>query len=308
MAKKRIEGGTRVEALTEFQRRAVRRAVERERARRVAAYEVSFQEASRASLAVASVNALADGAHRALPRLAAEGDSWFDYPPFGVRWLRPGGVVSETAEQLGIPILNLAHAGDEARQMLGTQQRMRLARLFEEQALDGLLFSGGGNDIVGDQLAILLRPNEGQPPADAFYADRLDAALTLVLSAYRDLRAMRDALRPRCVLFVHAYDVGFPDGRDVCSIGPWLKPPLDVRGWTEPVAAREVLRRLLGQFRARLQAFCAEDTNGRTVLVETHGTLPTLDDWHNELHPSRAGFVRIATRFAAAIRASLLHE
>ena len=49
----------------------------------------------------------------------AEGDSWFDYPVpfFG------GGIIPRLQNRLGVPILNLANAGDEVRYMLGVEQR-----------------------------------------------------------------------------------------------------------------------------------------------------------------------------------------
>jgi hypothetical protein len=285
--------------------------VARERARRLASFDAEYESIARDAdvLSAANTSTLStvSGRTSPLPVLAAEGDSWFDYPPFA-GWGRPGGVVSSTANLLSVPILNLAHAGDEARQMLGVDQRRRLERLLtdDRRPLDGLLFSGGGNDIVGDQLALLLRDNVGQSTSESFHEDRLDAALTLVLSAYRDLRTMRDQLRPSCVLFVHAYDVGFPDGRGVCGVGPWLQPALSVRRWEPEELGREVLRGLLGRFCDRLQAFCSEDAAGRTVLVATHGTLPRRSDWHNELHPSRDGFEKIAVKFAATIRERLM--
>ena len=52
-------------------------------------------------------------------QIFAEGDSWFDYPvPFF------GGSINPRLERrLGVPILNLAKAGDEARYMLGVEER-----------------------------------------------------------------------------------------------------------------------------------------------------------------------------------------
>ncbi len=77
-------------------------------------------------------------------RILAEGDSWFDYPVpfFG------GGLVPRLEDRLGVPILNLAKAGDETRFMLGVEQRQLIARHLNEGCTDGtpwelMLFSGG---------------------------------------------------------------------------------------------------------------------------------------------------------------------
>jgi len=55
-------------------------------------------------------------------QIFAEGDSWFDYPRFF-----GGGLVPRLERRLGVPILNLAKAGDEVRYMLGVEQRRKLA-------------------------------------------------------------------------------------------------------------------------------------------------------------------------------------
>ena len=54
-------------------------------------------------------------------------------------------------------ILNLAHHGDEVREMLGVTQRKNLIRSLNKARFDAILFSGGGNDIVGDQFALWLK-------------------------------------------------------------------------------------------------------------------------------------------------------
>lgn len=57
----------------------------------------------------------------------AEGDSWFDYPVpfFG------GGIIRRLEDELGVPILNLAKAGDEVRYMLGVTERKILIEQFQ---------------------------------------------------------------------------------------------------------------------------------------------------------------------------------
>ena len=87
-----------------------------------------------------------------------EGDSWFDYPVplFG------GGVIPRLEDRIGVPILNLAKAGDEVRYMLGVQERRLLIEQLTHRcpaggAWDAMLFSGGGNDIVDNPMALWVR-------------------------------------------------------------------------------------------------------------------------------------------------------
>ena len=91
-------------------------------------------------------------------QIFAEGDSWFDYPvPFF-----NGGIVPRLESLLGVPILNLAKAGDEVRYMLGVEERELLTEHFADGCPAGgpwdvLLFSGGGNDIVDNPMALWIK-------------------------------------------------------------------------------------------------------------------------------------------------------
>ena len=106
---------------------------------------------------------IAKGASFAPLQIFAEGDSWFDYPVpfFG------GGIIPRLEHRLGVPILNLAKAGDEVRYMLGVEERTLLAEQLSAGCPAGgpwdvLLFSGGGNDIVDNPMALWI--NDWNPP------------------------------------------------------------------------------------------------------------------------------------------------
>jgi hypothetical protein len=233
----------------------------------------------------------------------AEGDSWFDYPVpfFG------GGIVPRLEDLVGVPILNLAKAGDEVRYMLGVQER----RLLAEQLCNGcpaggswdaLLFSGGGNDIVGDPMALWIRDYDaGRASLEQIHSPRFAAALALVRAGYEDLIETRDACSPSTHLFFHGYDYAIADGRGICHLGPWLKPAYDLRGFPGLEARVAVTKAMLGQFAAMLDDLASR--HPRVTVVRTQGTLPErAEAWHNELHPSKAGFDRFARLFRDALR------
>ncbi len=237
-------------------------------------------------------------------RIFAEGDSWFDYPVpfFG------GGLVPRLEDRLGVPILNMAKAGDETRFMLGVEQRQLIARQFRDGCPDGtpwelMLFSGGGNDIVAQPLALWVRDfNTTAPPAKLLNQARFSSALALVQAAYEDLIEMRDLLSPSTHLAFHAYDFVIPDGRGICHLGPWLKPAFDLHGFPADLASSTaVVREMLIQFAAMLKAL---ESHPRVTFIKAQGTLPAVkSSWHNEMHPSRSGFNQIAAKFHAAINA-----
>ena len=93
--------------------------------------------------------------------ILAEGDSWFSYPAPGFG----GGIIRRLMRKITVPILNMAEPGDEIRYIVGVKQREEMIKRLTEgpdgkiggRRWDILLFSGGGNDIVDDPLALWLR-------------------------------------------------------------------------------------------------------------------------------------------------------
>lgn len=276
--------------------------IAKERERREAEFRAHHRAESRKRARGASAGLLEEPRQI---RIAAEGDSWFDYPPQTTPDFRTGGVISHLEDILGVPVLNYAHAGDEAREMMGLRQRQRLVKLLSDPEIspDVLLFSGGGNDIVGDPMVLWLRDkSKCDSWREAVDTERFNSALGVVLSAYSELVALLQTHGERCVLFLHAYAVPFPDGRKACGLfGPWLKPALDARGWSNFEEARSIVGLLLRGFRESLERFSAANAP-RVHLIDSQSLLPEQSMWANELHPKSPGFRSVAKLFAEAIR------
>jgi hypothetical protein len=234
-------------------------------------------------------------------QIFAEGDSWFDYPVplFG------GGIIPRLEHRLGVPILNLAKAGDEARYMLGVDERKIMVEHLTNGCPAGgpwdvLLFSGGGNDIVGNPMALWVGDwNPALPPAGQILQPRFDAALALVRAAYEDLIALRDRLSPTTQLVFQGYDFAIPDGRGICNFGPWLKPTFDLHLFPTLAAGQAVVKVMLEQFAAMLASLVGP----KVTFIDGQGTLaPVTSSWHNELHPAKAGFEKFADIFQAKLK------
>lgn len=250
--------------------------------------------------------------------LLAEGDSWFDYPvPEGP--MARTDVVAHLAASPAPPplILSLAHWGDATTQMLGLKQRDRLIKVLKEfhagpRPFDAILFSGGGNDVVGDTFSLWLNdaPSAAADPDEAINGPALDAVLGVVRAAYLDLLALRDRYAPGVRVFTHGYDFAPPTNKGVCLVGPWLFPSLQARGWmadTSPLQlsrGEAIVTTILTRFNAMLNELADRD-DANLVVVPTQGTLDPASDWANELHPNRRGFGKIAAKFRTALAANV---
>lgn len=250
---------------------------------------------------VAGARRRATGAGQPL-QVFAEGDSWFHYPVF----LR-GGIIPRLEKRLGVPILNLAKAGDETRYMLGVKQRKIIAAQFDAGCpaggdWDAMLFSGGGNDIVEDPMALWIRDYDPSIPVeDHVDPERFGAALSMVRFAYQDLITLRNDLSPNTQLVFHGYDFAIPSGEGVCFLGPWLEPTFDLRKFPLGHTRFLVVKAMLQQFAEMLSAI--EKKSKHVTFLNGQGTLPVKESsWHNELHPSKDGFNKFADLFHAKLK------
>jgi len=237
----------------------------------------------------------------------AQGDSWFDYPLNGNAISLTSTDIIAQLQGMGTTnpvIANIAHYGEASTDEMGLPKQQRMIELLRDPSNwlgrgkpDAILFSAGGNDIVGDQFCIFLGyASAGEPGLED---QRFQEALGIVEASYNDLFAFRDLYAPGVPVFAHCYDFPLPTGTPAGCLGPWLKPSLDYAGWnfTQGTA---ICRDALLAFRTLLQGLAADAAN-LFFLVDTQGVLDA-SDWANELHPYPPGFSKLAAKFVDALR------
>jgi hypothetical protein len=237
--------------------------------------------------------------------LIAEGDSWFSFP----NWLRTNLFLEiERWSDTGAATWSLARNGDTIAEMIYGQQYETLRRLFSDVTLqiDGLLFSGGGNDLVAENLPNFLNTyHDDMTWMDCINMPFLDRRFQEVRAAYERLADLRDAYKPQTYIFTHAYDFAIPSGNEVhiliFSKGGWLKKQFLKKGIQDFDLQQQIITYMLQRFATQMEAF--EGERNRIVYVRTQGTLDGKEDWGDELHPTVAGFRKIALLFKQALKA-----
>lgn len=238
--------------------------------------------------------------------MLAHGDSWFDYPLNGNSIsLSPTDIVAQL-ESMGTinPLIqNVSHYGDATTAEMSWPKQQRMIESLQDPANwmgsgkpDAILFSGGGDDIAGDQFCIYLdyADTGGSGLDSQRFQDELDA----VQASYLDLFLFRDRNAPDVPIFGHCYDFPIPNGVHPICAGPWLQPSLSFAGWNM-VQGTAILHEALLKFKTMLSNL-ASDSRNKFVLIDTQNTL-VASDWANELHPYAGGFQKLAEKFVAAL-------
>lgn len=238
----------------------------------------------------------------------AHGDSWFDYPLHGNSLLPPGhtDVIAQLG-RMGAPhpeILNISHYGDATTDELSLDKQKRLIAALGDRdnwlasgKPDAILFSGGGNDIAGAGFCIFL---DFHGAGAGLNLRRFDLALGAVEASYLDLFMFRDRYAPDVPVIAHGYDFPVPDGRQPPCVGPWLKPAFDYTGWSV-AEGQGIVKLALEAFDAMLVRL-ANDPVNKFAVVPTQGRLGPAE-WANELHPTPAGFAKMADLWLVALMA-----
>jgi hypothetical protein len=166
--------------------------------------------------------------------------------------------------------------------------------------LQAVLISGGGNDFAGfNDMRPLLKDNcAAETSAGGCFAqdgpDGLKEFLEDVDTSYRKLiGAIYTRTRLDCRIIMHSYDYAIPDGQGLFGDKAWLRPAMDDAGVPKELQ-RDCVVYLIDAFHDVLERIRRTDPT-HLFIVDSRGTLDRAD-WANELHPTGAGFAKLARK------------
>lgn len=226
--------------------------------------------------------------------IVAEGDSWFRLPPF----IYPPTLADFLAERY--PINNLAHWGDEISMMYNGGKGQYVPYL-KEKTVRFLLFSGGGNEILGDEFESCLKL------FDVDHSNAANAAYYLTPYFYEKLSEVQHTYElildqiarfsPQSRLVVHGYDYVIPRPN-----GVFLGIHMQARGlypaYQEPLC-RAILRLMIDRFNERLSYLANHHRSFHHV--DLRGTVREGEWFDGEIHPKREAAQRLAEKFDAVL-------
>lgn len=243
--------------------------------------------------------------------LVAEGDSWFDYLP-------GTDIIDCLRNHHDYEIDKYADAGDTLENMIyGTginrkfQRKppsidMVLRRLAEVKP-KAFLFSGGGNDVAGDEFESFL--NHKLSGLSVLRQDFLSQMINVVFRKYyEDLIEKVAEVSPDTHIITHGYGHTVPTGEGVDFLfvtfkGPWLRPALARKGVFDTVKQRRTVFAVLDAFNDMLADVARN--NQKFHYVNLRPILDPDNDWVNELHLHNSAYARVADRIHNEIQSLL---
>lgn len=240
------------------------------------------------------------------PVVVSEGDSWFDYPLYR-------NIIDRVDDLKRFAIKRLEFSGDTVANMIGKGANWRglysLKTVVERERPRFVLFSGGGNDIVGKEIAGAIRKYNAQRSAAWHLDTEMWQHLTgNIEQGYQQL--LRE-IGPLAPVFAHGYDYIIPANKPVrydgiAISGPWVLPEMENMG-IPPEMQVLVGREMIDWFNRMLAQLEREHSEtGYFAHIDLRNTLLPAQ-WQNEIHPTRQGFEVIAARFVEQLDSKLIN-
>lgn len=255
--------------------------------------------------------------------ILAEGDSWFAYPPKGIIAGAESNLIAHISgwTKGKANFYCMASSGDEAVDMVSGKQKhklveilrwhtsrkkrdpddpLRYARVKGRDPIDLLLFSGGGNDVVGenDFERFLKKPSKSNPtPADCVQQARLKRKTEQIGLAFEELLDIRDHYSPDTVVLTHTYGYPYPSDTGAQFLAgliktkAWMKRFMDANGIKKELQAG-VIKIFMDHLGDSLLGIAKK--RKKFIVVDTRGTLKGEEMWLNEIHPTSEGFEILA--------------
>lgn len=231
-----------------------------------------------------------------LPTVVCEGDSWFQHP-----LLRD---IIDAVNQV-YPTKSIATAGDTIENYV---QQGAFAKTVEDVQPRFFLLSGGGNDVVGEELEGFLRTefSEAEPGTqpERYFNEQLEVVLNRTIDLYRTIFDRLLEFDSSLHVLVHGYDYSRPDAPG--ERGGWIGPFFDKVGITNALDRKTAAAYLIDTFNQRL-ADLVTSYSESVHFIDVRTTVPD-GEWDDEIHPDDEGFGKVARLFLQQMAELSSHE
>ena len=243
--------------------------------------------------------------------IVSEGDSWFAYPPKWIIFGKPSNLISHISKWTNkkANFYSMASNGDEAVDMVSGKQKHQLVEVLRwhtkrknRKPVDLLLFSGGGNDVVGSNDFERFLNSDGASYTTAQQCVnivRLDRKIQQIGLAFHELLDIRDHYSPETIVITHTYDYPYPSLVGGVFLGGLIKTKAWMKRFMDAAKIKEELQAdVIKIFMEKIgnELLTISSSRDKFIVVETRETLIGEKEWLNEIHPTSDGFEVIAKK------------
>lgn len=240
--------------------------------------------------------------------IIAEGDSWFDYLP-GL------DLIDCLQKYHNYDIECFAKAGDTLENMTyGTRinkdysryvpQFYKVKNRVEQKKPRVFLFSGGGNDIAGDEFISFLN-HKLSNPSSVFRQDYADYMIKNVFKGcFEFLIREIKSVSPNTMIISHGYGHTYPTGVGVGLLGfdfagPWLLPAFIQKAVLSDIERKRIVVKIIDMYNDMLSAL--SNIHSNFIYVDLRDIINPDSDWVNELHLKNSAYARAADEISNVI-------
>jgi hypothetical protein len=233
------------------------------------------------------------------PSVLCEGDSWFGYP-FGKD-------LNDHISELGsFNIRHFEKAGDElVDDMMDGRQKKLITKALREDQFDLLLYSGGGNDVVAENLKNYISDDAaGIGPYNRVMKSATEDRIDELKSKFIELIETVSQYQKNCPIVVHGYSKIIPSNKGFEILGfkitgPWVKPTLDDKSVPQEQQG-EIINFIMDLFNNMLFEISNQYKNFHYIDLRIEKLVKS--DWANEIHPTSKGFKKLAKHYEPKLK------
>lgn len=248
--------------------------------------------------------------------LAAEGDSWFEFPLRSqiVRELRQLGYAVREVADHSHTLEFMATSPYQKAEFTGMVKKMKSLKIKPK----AVLLSGGGNDFIDFLPSLLNRYGPSEPilnasEVDDFAENHLRRNYVKWLNYVTKVCDNTFKDEGRIPILIHGYAYAVPDGRGI-FFRHWLKKEFRDKGHRNLAQNTQTVAKLVDRFNDTLSGLPGEKNLNHVHYVDLRNILSNdlgkengkrkyKKDWGDELHPTNEGFAKVAAEFARVIDA-----
>lgn len=238
--------------------------------------------------------------------IVAEGDSWFDYT-------FKKDILDHLVEK-GYAIKKLAEAGDTLDNMvygskckkkghivkhLGPISLQKTLNEVRKNKPQFVLFSAGGNDIVGSEIIGYLN-HKLSKPASLINKAIFDAKLNEMRRTIEFFIKSVNKTSKKTHVLMDGYDYAKVNGKGYSFIiknikGPWLLPSMGAKAIVNKSDQVAIIKYLVDEFNEMLAGL--SDQYPFFHHIDLRGMFPSEKEWDNEIHLKSNGFKKVAQEY-----------